>query len=161
MFQNIGIFGSRKREDKREEQASLDLFSIDPVAIELPAGCEGQTVPSSRVLTTLLWQQYGLDLLHPEFSRWLDQNAPDVKHAVALNGRLDADCAGFKAGADRKIKVQISPVVDQRLREISAEYILWQLQFEQERFEPERLNQDAPPVSPSDSAESQDLAYAF
>src|SRR5262245_27911336 len=111
MFQRIGSFGRKERD---EQALFINQYQV---AVEMPLGFEGQTVSSSSVMMALLWQQYGLDLLHPEFSRWLEQNAPDVKYAIVLNDRGNGESAGLKVGTDSKIKVQISPVVDQRLRE--------------------------------------------
>jgi hypothetical protein len=118
MFQSINIFG-RKQQNRADSM--IDQL---PVMVEMPAGYEGKTVSSNTVMMALLWQQYGLDLLHPEFSRWLEQNAPDVKYAVAQNRYKDGERAGLRVGTDGKIKVQLSPEVDDRLREISSQYIL-------------------------------------
>jgi hypothetical protein len=153
MLQQIYSFVRKARVEQAPENAPLS--NQNPVAVEMPAGSEGQTVSSTSVMMALLWQHYGLDLLHPEFSRWSEQNAPDVKYAVALNDRGNAESSGLIVGADRKIKVQISPVVDQRLRDVSSEYILWQLNSEKEQFE-----QVSPHVCQRESAESYGLAYA-
>jgi hypothetical protein len=118
MFQSINIFG------RKEQNRAAELIDQLPVMVEMPAGFEGKTVSSSTVMMALLWQQYGLDLLHPEFSRWLEQNAPDVKYAVAQNKVKNNERAGLRVGADGTIKVQLSPKVDDRLREISSQYIL-------------------------------------
>jgi hypothetical protein len=118
MFQSINIFG-RKQENR--VASMIDQF---PVTVEMPAGYEGKTVSSSTVMMALLWQQYGLDMLHPEFNRWLEQNAPDVKYAVAQNRAKDGERAELRVGVDGRIKVQLSPEVDDRLREVSSQYIL-------------------------------------
>jgi hypothetical protein len=118
MFQSINIFGR-----KQQNRASSMIDQL-PVTVEMPAGYEGKTVSSNTVMMALLWQQYGLDLLHPEFSRWLEQNAPDVKYAVAQNRCKNGERAGLRVGTDGRIKVQLSPEVDDRLREISSQYIL-------------------------------------
>jgi hypothetical protein len=118
MFQSINIFGR-----KQQNRASSMIDQL-PVMVEMPAGYEGKTVSSNKVMMALLWQQYGLDLLHPEFSRWLEQNAPDVKYAVAQNRCKNNERAGLRVGADGRIKVQLSPEVDDRLREISSQYII-------------------------------------
>lgn len=100
-----------------------------PVMLEMPGGSEGKTVPTNAVLMALLWQQYGLDLPHPEVSRWLEQYAPDVKYAVARNksmGTDEYDPAELKVSSDGTIKVHLSLEVDQRLREVSSQYIRWQ-----------------------------------
>jgi hypothetical protein len=118
MFQSINIFGR-----KQQNRASSMIDQL-PVTVEMPAGYEGKTVSSNTVMMALLWQQYGLDLLHPEFSRWLEQNAPDVKYAVAQNRCKNGERAGLRVGVDGRIKVQLSPEVDDRLREISSQYII-------------------------------------
>jgi hypothetical protein len=118
MFQSINIFG------RKQQNRAASMIDQLPVMVEMPAGYEGKTVSSNKVMMALLWQQYGLDLLHPEFSRWLEQNAPDVKYAVAQNRCKNGERAGVRVGADGRIKVQISPEVDDRLREISSQYIL-------------------------------------
>jgi hypothetical protein len=118
MFQSINIFG------RKQENRAAELIDQFPVMVKMPAGYEGKTVSSSTVMMALLWQQYGLDLLHPEFNRWLEQNAPDVKYAVAQNRVKNGERAGLKVGEDGRIKVQLSPEVDDRLREISSQYIL-------------------------------------
>jgi hypothetical protein len=118
MFQSINIFG------RKQQNRAASMIDQLPVIVEMPAGYEGKTVSSSTVMMALLWQQYGLDLLHPEFNRWLEQNAPDVKYAVAQNRHKDGERAGLRVGTDGKIKVQLSPKVDDRLREISSQYIL-------------------------------------
>jgi hypothetical protein len=118
MFQSINIFG------RREQNRAASMIDQFPVMVEMPAGYEGKTVSSDTVMMALLWQQYGLDLLHPEFNRWLERNAPDVKYAVAQNKRKNSENTGLRVGADGTIKVQLSPEVDDRLREISSQYIL-------------------------------------
>jgi hypothetical protein len=124
-FHDFAAFGSR-----REAPACSAVGEL-PVILEMPDGCEGKTVPTSTVMMALLWQQYGLDLPHPEVSRWLEQNAPDVKYAVARNRSTSSDedeSADLKVGSDGTIMVHLSPEVDQRLREVSSQYILWQAQ---------------------------------
>ncbi|MBO0797758.1 MAG: hypothetical protein J2P31_02950 [Blastocatellia bacterium] len=118
MFQNIAKFGHK--------QNSEILPAGQTVSVEMPAGFEGRSVTSCEVMTSLLWQQYGLDLLHPEFNRWLERYAPDVKYITAQNKNI------FTVGPDKKIKVNISPAIDQRLREVSSKYILWQVESEME-----------------------------
>lgn len=118
MFQSINIFG------RKERSTSVSMIDQNPVKVEMPAGYEGKTISSNTVMMALLWQQYGLDLLHPEFSRWLEQNAPDVKYAVAQNKDKNSERPGLRVGEDGTIKVQLSPEVDDRLREISSQYIL-------------------------------------
>jgi hypothetical protein len=129
MFQSINIFG-------RKQQHSADELSDQlTVMVELPVRFEGRPVSSRAVMISLLWQQYGLDLLHPEFSRWLEQNARDVKYAVAQNSVNNGVNAGLRVGADGKIKVELSLEFDQRLREVSSQYIRWQMEPEKEQEE--------------------------
>jgi hypothetical protein len=129
MFQSINIFG------RKQQNRAAELIDQLPVMVEMPAGCEGKVVSSSAMMTALLWQQYGLDLLHPEFSRWLEQNAPDVKFAVAQNRCKNGERAGLRVEADGRIKVQLSPKVDLRLREVASQYIMWQMEPEKEQDE--------------------------
>jgi hypothetical protein len=129
MFQSINIFG------RKQQNRAGSMIDQLPVMVEMPAGCEGKTVSSSAVMTALLWQQYGLDLLHPEFSRWLEQNAPDVKYAVAQNSCQNGERAGLRVGADGGIKLQLSLEVDRRLREVASQYIMWQMEPEKEQEE--------------------------
>jgi hypothetical protein len=91
--------------------------------VEMPAGLEGRTVSSSTVMMALLWQQYGIDMRHPEFNRWLEQNAPDVKYAVARNRIRESERAELRVGDDGTIKVQLTAEVDERLREVSSQYV--------------------------------------
>jgi hypothetical protein len=129
MFQSINIFGRKQR------YSADELIDQLMVMVELPVRFEGRPVSSRAVMISLLWQQYGLDLLHPEFSRWLEQNAPDVKYAVAQNSVNNGVNARLRVGADGKIKVQLSPEFDQRLREVSSQYIRWQMEPEKEQEE--------------------------
>lgn len=100
------------------------------VILPMPEAGEGKTVPAGAVIREILWQLYGLDLPHPEFNSWLEQNAPDVKYAVArYQSTHGEDCANeFKVGSDGTIKVQLSVEFDQRLREVSSQYMRWQVQ---------------------------------
>ncbi|MBO0723538.1 MAG: hypothetical protein J2P41_22125 [Blastocatellia bacterium] len=107
------MFGRKEQNSTVSHQSS--------VKIDMPAGLEGKTVSSNTVMMALLWQQYGIDMLHPEFSCWLDQNAPDVKYAVA---RSDVKKSKeLRVGADGTINVRLTPEVEGRLREISSQYI--------------------------------------
>jgi hypothetical protein len=124
-FHDLMVFGQRRESPARFAAGEL------PVILEMPDGCEGKTVPTSAVMMALLWQYYGLDLPHPEVSRWLEQNAPDVKYAVARNKSTSCDedeSTELKVSSDGTIQVHLSPDVDQRLREVSSQYIRWQLQ---------------------------------
>jgi hypothetical protein len=135
-FHDFAAFGLR-----REALACYAAGELQ-VMLEMPDGCEGKSIPTSTVMMALLWQHYGLDLPHPEVSRWLEQNAPDVKYAVARKkstGSDNGESAGLKVSSDGTIKVHLSPEVDQRLREVSSQYILWQtrapIELQQERNE--------------------------
>jgi hypothetical protein len=143
-FHNFTVFGRRREAPVRSTAGEL------PVMLEMPGGCEGKTVPTSTVMMALLWQYYGLDLPHPEVSRWLEQNAPDVKYAVARNKSTtdeEDESAELKVGSDGTIEVHLSLEVDQRLREVSSQYIRWQAQDPIELQEEE--NEDLTP-SPVD-----------
>ncbi len=129
MFQSINIF-ARKRQNPAGSMD--DLLSV---VVEMSAGSEGKTVSSSAVMIALLWQHYGLDPLHPEFSRWLEQNAPDVKYAAAQYNNNNCENSGLRVGNDGTINVRLSQEVDRRLREVSSQYIIWQLEQEKEEEE--------------------------
>jgi hypothetical protein len=126
MFQSSNIF---RRNQQYSADSMIDQFTV---MVEMPVGFEGKTVSSRAVMIALLWQQYGLDLLHPKFSRWLEQNAPDVKYAVAQNNVKNSVNAGLRVGTDGKIKVQLSIEFDRRLREVSSQYLMWQMEPERE-----------------------------
>jgi hypothetical protein len=129
MFQSINVFG-------RNQHYSADSMSDQlTIMVKMPVNFEGRPVSSRAVMISLLWQQYGLDLLHPEFSRWLEQNAPDVKYAVAQTSVKNGVNAGLRVRADGKIKVQLSQEFDQRLREVSSQYIMWQMEPEMEQMD--------------------------
>jgi hypothetical protein len=106
-----------------------------PITLEMPCELNGTIVPSSIVVTALLWQQYGLDLLHPEVSRWLEKFAPDVKYAVARNQRSDEQ--DFRVGLDGTLKVYLNPDDDKRLRKVSSDYIWWQVE---QSMDPEHMD---------------------
>jgi hypothetical protein len=118
MFHGYAIF-------RRKRQAS-ECYEL-PVILEMHGWAEGETVSTSTVVRALLWQFYGLDLRHPEVSRWLEQNAPDVKYAVAEDQLASGDDrTRFKIGTDRMMTVYLSLEIDDRLREVSSRYILRQ-----------------------------------
>jgi hypothetical protein len=124
-FHDLNVFGCRREALPHPPAGEL------PVLLEMPGGSEGKSIPTNTVMMALLWQHYGLDLPHPEFSRWLEQNAPDVKYAVARNRSTNSDeneSAELRVNSDGTIKVHLSPEVDQRLREVSSQYIRWQIQ---------------------------------
>jgi hypothetical protein len=143
MFQSINTFG-------REQQysAASIIDQLIAVMVEMPARFEGRPVSSRAVMISLLWQQYGLDLLHPEFSRWLERNAPDVRSAVAQNSVKNGVNAGLRVGADGKVKVELSLDFDQRLREVSSQYIRWQTQRQMQQPKPQ-MQQPKPQMQQS------------
>jgi hypothetical protein len=93
------------------------------VKLRMPLGFQGKTVPMNVVVMELLWQQYGLDMLHPEVSRWMDQHAPEVKSLVASHHNN----AGFTVSPKGTVEMQVSLRTDDRLREVSSQYILSQV----------------------------------
>jgi hypothetical protein len=131
MFQSINVFG-------REQHYSADSMNDQlTIMVEMPVRFEGRPVSPRAVMISLLWQQYGLDLLHPEFSRWLEQNAPDVKYAVAQNSVKNGVNAGLRVGADGMVKVELSLDFDQRLREVSSQYMRWQMEPQMQQMKPQ------------------------
>jgi hypothetical protein len=155
MFQSINIFG------RKQQNRAASMIDQLAVMVEMPAGFEGKTVSSSKVIAALLWQQYGLDMLHPEFSRWLEQNAADVKYAAALNRFKSGKNTTLRVGADGKIKVQLSQEVDQRLREVSSQYIMWQMEPVKEQEEQIAASVYLNETAVSQSMDSYRLAYQF
>lgn len=118
MFHGYAIY-------RRKEQASA-RYEL-PVMLQMGDWSEGETVTTSTVVMALLWQHYGLDLSHPEVSRWLEQNAPDVKYAVAEDQLASGDNRNrFRIGPNGMMTVYLSLEVDDRLREVSSRYILRQ-----------------------------------
>jgi hypothetical protein len=138
MFQSINIFA------RKEQYSAAEPIDQLTVIVEMPARFEGTKVSSRAVMISLLWQQYGLDLLHPEFSRWLEQNARDVKYAVAQNSVPNGVNAGLRVGANGMVKVQLSLEFDRRLREVSSQYIMWQMgpEMEQPEIEQPEMEQE-------------------
>jgi hypothetical protein len=136
MFQSINTV---RRKQHYSEASMIDQLTV---MVEMPVRFEGRPVSSRAVMISLLWQQYGLDLLHPEFSRWLEQNAPDVKSEVAQNSVKNGVNAGLRVGADGKIKVHLPLGFDQRLREVSSQYMRWQIEPEMEQMKPEMEQED-------------------
>jgi hypothetical protein len=123
MFQCLDIF-SRKQPEFTNPVANQ--FSVELI---MPPCYQGKAVPPSIVMMELLWQQYGLDMLHPEVSRWLERNAPDVKYAAARNQFASGnDSAQFTVGPEGTVEMQLSLEFDDRLREVSSQYILNQIE---------------------------------
>jgi hypothetical protein len=115
MREVIKMFQSIKGENRIANQLSVKL--------RMPLGFQGKTVPMNVVVMELMWQQYGLDLLHPQVSRWMEQNAPEVKSLLSS----DRNGAGFPVGPKGTIEMQVSLETDDRLREVSSQYILSQV----------------------------------
>jgi hypothetical protein len=129
MFQCLNIFG---RKQKGLTNPVPNELSVELI---IPPIYQGKAVPPSVVVMELLWQQYGLDLLHPKVSRWLERNAPDVKYAIVRNQFASGnDNTRFIVGPQGTVKLQISLETDDRLREVSSQYILSQVGHS---FEPE------------------------
>ncbi|HKX26722.1 MAG TPA: hypothetical protein VJ302_03420 [Blastocatellia bacterium] len=116
MFHRFTVFR------RRQQEVTPSAIGAVSINLEMPAGFEGRTVPAGTVVRILLWQQYGLDLLHPEVGRWLEQHAPDVKYAVARNRAEQR--AELKIGPQGTIRLSLSTEVEGRLREVSSDYLL-------------------------------------
>jgi hypothetical protein len=127
MFQSINTFGGKQQ---GFANPVINEFSIK---LRMPACYRGKAVPTSIVVMELLWQQYGLDMIHPELSRWLEKNAPDVKYMAARNQFASGDDRSeFRVGANGTIELRLSLKLDDRLREVSSQYILSQVQHSME-----------------------------
>jgi hypothetical protein len=113
MFQCLNIFRC-KQHDPVANELSIEL--------RIPISYQDKAVPTSIIVMELLWQQYGLDVIHPKVSRWLEQNAPDIKFASS------DDRTQFKVGPKGTIELHLPLKVDDRLREVSFQYILSQVQ---------------------------------
>jgi hypothetical protein len=127
MFRCLNIFGRKQPEftNPVANQLSVELI--------MPAIYQGKAVPPSIIMMELLWQQYGLDMLHPEVSRWLERNAPDVKYAAARNQFASGnERAQFTVGPQGTVELQLPLKLDDRLREVSSQYILSQVQHPME-----------------------------
>jgi hypothetical protein len=127
MFQSFNNIG-------REQQAFTNpVVNELSVKLRMPVGYQGKVVPTSIVVMELLWQQYGMDMIHPEVSRWLEKNAPDVKYMAAKsqfacsNGRAEVN-----VGPTGIIELHLPLNLDDRLREVSSQYILSQVQHSME-----------------------------
>ncbi len=122
MFHNFNIFG-------REQQVLTSPVNNEiSIKLRMPYGYQGKEVPKSVVVMELLWQQYGLDLIHPEVSRWLERNAPDVKSIDSNNRSANvADRSKFRVEANGTIELRLPLKLDDRLRKVSSQYILSQV----------------------------------
>src|SRR5262245_49523461 len=97
------------------------------VRLKLPPVWRGKTIPTNIVIMELMWQHYGLDLFHPQVSRWLEQNAPDLQSVASGNQFMNGDGQdqpGFRVGADRIIELRFSLETDDRLRAVTTQYLL-------------------------------------
>jgi hypothetical protein len=129
MFQCLKILGCVQQGFTNLEVSEL------PVKLSMPACFQGKAIPTSIILMELLWQQYGLDVIHPEVSRWLEENAPDVRHAAANNQLEGGDvCHQIKVEQNGTIELRLPLKIDDRLREVSTRYFLSQVQ---QSIEPE------------------------
>ena len=107
---------------RKQQGSTQTVVNEMPVKLRMPVGFQGKSVPTSIVMMELLWQQYGLDLVHPEVSRWLERNAPDVKYAMSqlAGGQIEV-------GSKGTVELNLSLKADDRLREVSSQYILSQV----------------------------------
>lgn len=132
MFKCLNIFGRKHQSlnDAAENEMS--------VILTMPACYRGKSVPTSIVIMELLWQQYGLDLLHPQLSRWLEFNAPEVKYAAARSQYEigSGENPRFKVGPRGTLQLRLSLDDDDRLREVSSQYIFSQIKPSFGPFEP-------------------------
>ena len=127
MFQSFNNIG-------RKQQAFTNpVVNELSVKLRMPACYQGKAVPTSIVVMELLWQQYGLDMIHPKVSRWLETNASDVKYMAAKtqfvrgNGSTEVN-----VGPTGIIEMHLPLKLDDRLREVSSQYILSQVQHSME-----------------------------
>jgi hypothetical protein len=120
MFQCLNILGSK--------QQGLSEVSELPVKLSMPDGYQNKAVSTSLFMKELLWQQYGMDVIHPEVSRWLELNAPDVKYAAVDNQLSESDdSAPFNVDPNGTIELHLPLEIDDRLREVSTQYFLSQI----------------------------------
>jgi hypothetical protein len=127
MFQSINTFGGK------QQGFANPMVNELSVKLRMPAGYQGKAVPTSIVVMELLWQQYGLDMIHPEVSRWLEKNAPDVKYMAAKTQFARGnDRTEVNVGPTGIIELHLPLMLDDRLRDISSQYILSQVQHSME-----------------------------
>jgi hypothetical protein len=134
-----------------------------PLILKLSGATEGTLVPATTVVTALLWQQYGLDMLHPEVSRWLEKHAPDVKYAVARNKSASVDernSPNFRVGRNGTLKVHLSLEIDDRLRKVSSDYFWWQVESSKES-EKGQIGTMARLLNNYTASESNDSYFAY
>jgi hypothetical protein len=127
MFQSINNIG------RKQQEFTNPVVNRLSVKLRMPACYQGKAVPTSIVVMELLWQQYGLDMIHPEVSRWLEKNAPDVKYMAAKSQLASGDEGSqLRVGANGTIELHLPLTVDDRLREVSSQYILSQVHHSME-----------------------------
>jgi hypothetical protein len=127
MFQSFNTFG------RKQQDFTNPVVNELSVKLRMPACYQGKAVPTSIVVMELLWQQYGLDMIHPEVSRWMEKNAPDVKYMAAKTQFARSnDRTQFSVGTNGILELHIPLKLDDRLREISSQYILNQVQHPME-----------------------------
>jgi hypothetical protein len=124
MFQSFNTFG------RKQQDFTNPVVNELSVKLRMPAGYQGKAVPTSIVVMELLWQQYGLDMIHPQVSRWLEQNAPDVKYMAAKSQFARGN--DVNVGPTGIIELLLPLKLDDRLREVSSQYILSQVQHSME-----------------------------
>jgi hypothetical protein len=124
------MFQSFNRQQQNIANPVVDGLTIK---LRMPACYSGKAAPTSIVVMELLWQQYGLDILHPVVNRWLERNAPDVKSAAAKAQFVGGDAnSQIKVGLQGTIELRLPLKIDDRLREVSSQYIMSQVQHELE-----------------------------
>jgi hypothetical protein len=127
MFQSFNTF------NRKQQNFTNPVVNELSVKLRMPACYQGKAVPTSIVVMELLWQQYGLDMIHPEVSLWLEKNAPDVKYMAAKSQFARGnDSTEINVGPTGIIDLHLSLNVDDRLREVSSQYILSQVQHSME-----------------------------
>jgi hypothetical protein len=123
MFQSFNTFNHKQKD------FTNPVINEMSVKLRMPAGYQGKAVPTSIVVMELLWQQYGLDMIHPKVSQWLEKNAPDVKYMAPRNQFARGnDSTEVNVGPTGIIELHLPLKLDDRLREVSSQYILSQVQ---------------------------------
>jgi hypothetical protein len=127
MFQSFNTFG------RKQQAITNPVVNELSVKLRMPACYQGKAVPTSIVVMELLWQQYGLDMIHPKVSQWLEKNAPDVKYMAAKTQFVRGnDRTEVNVGSTGIIEMHLPLKLDDRLREVSSQYILSQVQHSTE-----------------------------
>jgi hypothetical protein len=127
------MFQSFNTSNRKQKDFTNPVINEMSVKLRMPAGYQGKAIPTSIVVMELLWQQYGLDMIHPEVSRWLEKNAPDVKYMAAKTQFVRGnDRTEVNVGPTGIIELHLPLKLDDRLREVSSQYILSQVQHSME-----------------------------